>query len=89
MTTDRQDDANQEAPATFRLERADITLGNLLKLHLALSGGEAKQLIQAGYVRVDGSVCEARGKRLRGGELIEIESAQAVRVVAPESTGGG
>jgi ribosome-associated protein len=70
----------QEPLALFDLDRSDITLGNLLKLHLALSGGEAKHLIQDGRVRVNGEVCVARGKRLRGGELVECEGRSAVRV---------
>ncbi len=71
-------------PATpFLLERSDVTLGNLLKLKMGVSGGTAKQMIQDGYIQVDGELCVARGKRLRGGELVEIQGFGAIRVQAP------
>ena len=64
---------------TYLVRRA----GNLVKLHLSISGGQAKLLIQDGHVRVDGAPCTQRGKRLNGGELVEVEGFGAVRVVAP------
>ncbi|MHC4390336.1 MAG: RNA-binding S4 domain-containing protein [Planctomycetota bacterium] len=66
---------------TFELERRDITLGNLLKIHLTVSGGEAKLIVQSGQVRVNGELCEARGRRLFGGELVEIEGDPPVRLL--------
>lgn len=68
------------SPTEFPLEREDITLGNLLKVHFSLSGGDAKHRIQDGKVQVDGAPCLARGKRLRGGELVALEGHPPVRV---------
>lgn len=57
-----------------------IRLGRLLKLAgLAQSGGEARELVQEGAVRVNGEVEMRRGRQLRRGELVEV-GAQAVRV---------
>lgn len=48
-----------------------ITLAQFLKFAgAAMSGGEAKELIAAGDVAVDGEVCLMRGKKLRGGETV-------------------
>ena len=37
------------------------------------TGGEAKLLIQNGEVRVNGEVCTQRGRKLRGGDAVELE----------------
>jgi ribosome-associated protein len=50
-----------------------ITLGQALKAsNLVGSGGEAKVLIQGGEVRVNGEVERRRGRRLRGGDVVEV-----------------
>ena len=50
-----------------------ITLGQALKAaDLAGSGGEAKVLIQAGEVRVNGEVETRRGRKLEDGDVVEI-----------------
>lgn len=36
-----------------------------------LSGGQAKILVQAGDVAVNGEVCTMRGRKLRGGDVVE------------------
>ena len=52
---------------------AGITLGQALKASdLVESGGEAKVLIQAGEVLVNGEVETRRGRKLKGGDVIEI-----------------
>lgn len=57
-----------------------IRLGQLLKLSgLAESGGEARELVQEGAVRVNGEVELRRGRQLHRGDLVEV-GAQAVRV---------
>ena len=38
----------------------------------AETGGEAKQRIQAGEVKVNGEVCQMRGKKLRPGDVVEL-----------------
>ena len=57
-----------------------IRLGQLLKLAgLAESGGEARELVQEGAVRVNGEVEMRRGRQLHRGDLVEV-GAQAARV---------
>ncbi|OUP00995.1 hypothetical protein B5F36_13170 [Anaerofilum sp. An201] len=48
-----------------------IKLDALLKYaSLAATGGEAKQMVQAGEVLVNGEVCTMRGKKLRSGDTV-------------------
>ena len=50
-----------------------ITLGQALKaINVVGTGGEAKVLIQAGEVRVNGEVETRRGRKLREGDVIEV-----------------
>ncbi len=50
-----------------------ITLGQALKAaNVAGTGGEAKVLIQAGEVRVNGEVETRRGRKLRRGDVVEV-----------------
>ena len=50
-----------------------ITLGQALKAsNLVGSGGEAKALIQGGEVRVNGEVERHRGRKLEGGDVVEV-----------------
>ena len=52
-----------------------IKLDDFLKFSGILgSGGQAKAVIQEGFVKVDGEVCLMRGKKLRGGEIVEFEN---------------
>ncbi|HEU4798813.1 MAG TPA: RNA-binding S4 domain-containing protein [bacterium] len=49
-----------------------IDLGALLKLaQVASTGGEAKQLVQAGRVTVNGEVERRRGRQIGPGDRIE------------------
>lgn len=51
-----------------------IKLESLLKLaSLCMSGGEAKNVILDGLVKVNGNICTMRGKKLRGGETVEFD----------------
>ena len=50
-----------------------ITLGQALKLiNVAGTGGEAKVLIQAGEVQVNGEVETRRGRKLQEGDVVEV-----------------
>lgn len=52
---------------------AGIKLDSFLKLcGEVLSGGQAKILVQAGDVAVNGEVCTMRGRKLRGGDVVEV-----------------
>ena len=56
-----------------------IKLQDLLKLANAVgSGGEAKERIQGGEVRVNGEVCTQRGKKLRPGDRVKCFGAEYV-----------
>lgn len=60
-----------------------IKLDALLKYaSLAETGGEAKQMVQAGEVKVNGEVCTMRGKKLRPGDVVEA-AGQTVQVTGP------
>lgn len=57
-----------------------IKLDSLLKYAgLAETGGDAKLLVQAGRVSVNGEVCLMRGKKLRPGDAVSVDGA-TVRV---------
>ena len=50
-----------------------ITVGQALKAsNLVGSGGEAKVLVQAGEVRVNGEVETRRGRKLKEGDVVEV-----------------
>ena len=54
-------------------EEPAITLGQALKASdLVGSGGEAKVLIQAGEVLVNGQVETRRGRKLVAGDVVEV-----------------
>lgn len=51
-----------------------ITLDNALKLAgIAGTGGQAKMLIQDGFVSVNNETCLMRGKKLRPGDVFKFE----------------
>lgn len=55
-----------------RIRDETIRLGQLLKLAgVAESGGEARELVQDGAVRVNGEVETRRGRQLRAGDTVE------------------
>lgn len=51
-----------------------IKLDSLLKFAgLAETGGEAKAMVQEGLVKVNGEVCTMRGKKIRPGDVVEVD----------------
>ena len=46
---------------------------------LCETGGEAKELVQSGAVKVNGEVCTMRGKKCRAGDVIELDG-QSVEI---------
>lgn len=59
---------------TIQIETEYIKLDSLLKFaSLVGSGGEAKQVIGEGLVRVNGEVCTMRGKKLRPGDTVDFD----------------
>ena len=64
----------------IRIHTEFIKLDALLKFAgLCETGGEAKELIQAGAVAVNGEVCTMRGKKGRAGDVVELDG-RAVQV---------
>ena len=50
-----------------------IRLDTLMKLSsITPTGGQAKELIRAGHVLVNGEVCTQRGKKLRPGDVVTL-----------------
>jgi ribosome-associated protein len=66
---------------TVELSTASVPLAGLLKLAgLVGSGGEAKQVIQAADVRVNGTLEIRRGAKVRAGDVVVIEGEEPVRI---------
>lgn len=58
---------------TIQIHTEFIRLDACLKFCAAVgTGGEAKSLIQEGYVLVNGEVCTQRGKKIRPGDTISL-----------------
>ena len=54
-----------------------IKLQDLLKFaNIVCTGGEAKIIIQEGEVKVNGEVCTMRGKKIRPGDVVELDGQQ-------------
>ncbi len=52
-----------------------IKLDSFLKFAGMLeTGGQAKEVVQAGLVSVNGEVCTMRGKKIRPGDVVEVEN---------------
>jgi len=70
----------RSAPRDVEIREETIRLGQLLKLAgIAGTGGEARELVQEGAVRVNGEVETRRGRQLQRGDLVETGGEQ-VRV---------
>ena len=66
-------DTQNDVQAVF-VDALPIELHKLLKFeNLVMSGGEAKQVIQNGLVRVNGEVELRRGRKLQLGDIVEFE----------------
>ena len=64
----------------FKLRADFIELDNMLKaLELVASGAEAKQQIQAGFVKVNGVVESRVRRKLRSSDLVEF-SGNVIRI---------
>lgn len=70
---------------TADAEHPTITLSDALKLSgMVQTGGEAKQAIQSGRVRVNGEVETRRKRKLREGDEIDLDGASFVLELADE-----
>lgn len=60
------------APEEIAVRDEYIKLDSFLKFCGAvMTGGEAKEIIQGGKVKVNGEVCTMRGKKMRPGDVAE------------------
>ena len=61
-----------------QIEEDSIKLGQFLKLaDLIESGGEAKQVLAGGIVRVNGDVETRRGRQLERGDVVSVAATSA------------
>lgn len=59
---------------SIRIHTPFIKLEALLKFAgLCETGGEAKELIQNGEVRLNGEVCTMRGRKCVAGDVVELD----------------
>ena len=62
---------------TVTIKTEFIKLDSLLKFAgLCDTGGFAKELVQQGQVKVNGEVCTMRGKKIRPGDVVEVDKFQ-------------
>ena len=74
--------AGGKPPTPIEITSEFIRLDALLKFAaLVMSGGEAKMLIKDGKISVNGEPCTQRGKKLRPGDSVVLESTE-IRIVA-------
>ena len=67
----------------IKLTKEFIKLDALLKVAgVADSGGEAKHMVLEGLVRVNGEPATQRGKKIHQGDVVEVATDPAVRIVA-------
>ena len=74
--------AEKNETITVSIHTEFIKLDALLKYAgLCETGGEAKELVQGGAVKVNGEVCTMRGKKIRPGDAVTVDK-YTVRVTA-------
>ena len=70
---------------SIEIRTESIQLDQFLKwAGLVSTGGEAKQRIARGEVKVDGQVETRRGRTLKPGSIVEVEGEGAFKVTAGE-----
>lgn len=63
----------------IRITTEFIKLDQLLKFSGAAEiGSEAKQMILDEIVKVNGEICTMRGKKIRAGDVVEIDAADII-----------
>ena len=77
---------SSSAPVEIAIRDEFIKLDSFLKFAGAvMTGGEAKELIQGGKVKVNGEICEMRGKKMRPGDVAEVKG-KSYMVTSEEET---
>ncbi len=65
-----------------KIESSEIKLDQVLKLSAILqSGGQAKHFIQDGLVKVNGQVETQRSRKIKAGDIIDIENIDSFIVI--------
>jgi len=73
-------------PNDITIRDESIELDKFLKLSgLCDTGGQAKYVVQSGFVTVNGEAESRRRRKLVIGDVVEIEGADAVRVARREA----
>ncbi|MBE6742274.1 MAG: RNA-binding S4 domain-containing protein [Ruminococcaceae bacterium] len=63
--------AKEHSKETVKISTDFIQLQSFLKFKgICETGGQAKEFIQDGIIRVNGETCTARGKKLRNGDVV-------------------
>ena len=66
----------------FKLNGEYIALCDLLKIEgIAQSGGQGKQMVAEGIVKVDGEVERRKTAKIRSGQVVEC-MGQSIKVIA-------
>lgn len=67
--------AKEHSQESVTINTDFIRLDSFLKFKgIAETGGQAKQFIQDGIVKINDEVCTSRGKKLRNGDIVSIFS---------------
>lgn len=83
-------DRSAAQPSAKVVIEPPISLGQFVKLAgLAATGGEAKHLVLSGLVLLNGQVEHRRGRKVKPGDLVEVQG-QMVQATGPpcQSRGG-
>ncbi len=60
-----------------------IKLDQLLKYAgVAMTGGEAKEIVAVGAVSLNGEPCLVRGKKIRPGDVVTVDGELELKVVS-------
>jgi ribosome-associated protein len=71
------DEKHTESMRVVMMDREPVELYKILKFEsLVSSGGEAKQVIADGHVRVNGEVETRKSKKIYSGDMIEFNEVQ-------------
>lgn len=66
----------------IKIKSEYIKLDQFLKLsEMAQTGGHAKIIISDGLVKVNNEVCLQRGKKLRIGDIIEVDMEHLFKII--------
>lgn len=65
-----------------KIHTPEIKISQFLKwAEIASTGGESKNMIREGKIKVNGEVVKVPGKKLFPGDLIEVEGVMSLKIV--------